>query len=408
MTDASPATALEPGTQTAGHSGSPSSPLTMLALLAAAHFVVDIVASTTNPVWPSLEQNLALDRGGLLWVYVCWSLSTSFSQLFFGLWADRHPCRWLIWAGPLVAMLCISCVGWAGTSWSLALLFVIGGFGVAAFHPEAAATAGALLPAQRSRAMAIFALCGYLGQSVGPYYSGVMTDAFGLRGLTWGILWGLPLVFTLWICLRGMPTPTFPIHSRSDSRQRAPLPVGVMLLLLAVGALRIMPALGVPLALAYLLGTTSTSTAVIGAVQSAFMAGIGVGSMACAAFVHRRGERTALWVFPLLAAPLLAILSLVSGWTLVALVGTSGLLLGVTMPVYISYGQQLLPHGQRVASSITMGVSWGLGGGCVAAAMAVFNALESLGSIFLFFATTAAASSLLCRWLPSSDSGEAG
>ena len=52
-----------------------------------------------------------------------------------------------------------------------------------------------------------------------------------------------------------------------------------------------------------------------------------------------------------------------SGWTLVVLVGTCGLLLGVTMPVYISYGQQLLPHGQRVASSITMGVSWGIASG---------------------------------------------
>ena len=38
-------------------------------------------------------------------------------------------------------------------------------------------------------------------------------------------------------------------------------------------------------------------------------------------------------------------------------------------PVYISYGQQLLPSGERVASSITMGVCWGVAGGLVAAAV---------------------------------------
>lgn len=160
-------------------------PVTMLALLAACHFLVDIVAGTTSPIWPTLESHLSLGPGGLLWVYVIWSIATSFSQLLFGLWADRYHSRWLIWTGPLFGILCISSIGLVSSSGALAVLFAIGGLGIAAFHPEAAATAGALLPEQRSRAMAIFALCGYLGQAVGPYYSGLITDQLGPRGLVW-------------------------------------------------------------------------------------------------------------------------------------------------------------------------------------------------------------------------------
>ena len=93
-------------------------------------------------------------------------------------------------------------------------------------------------------------------------------------------------------------------------------------------------------------------------------------------------------------------LSFVEGWTLVELVFLSGLLLGVTMPVYISYGQQLLPHSLRVASSITMGVSWGIGGGIVAAAMWVCTQADTLSSIFGFFAVCACISSILCCFLP--------
>jgi len=375
-------------------------PWIVLALLAATHFLVDSVAGTTSPLWPVLEKSLALETGGMLWVYVVWSASTSFTQLLVGIWADRNPSRWVILVGPLLAILCLSCVGLAQSPVALAALFMTGGIGIAAFHPEAAATAGSLLPAERSRAMAIFALCGYLGQSAGPYYSGVVTDRLGLRGLLWGIAWGLPILFALYLGLRKAPAAAH--HAKAadrpnvDRRGLRALP-----LLLAVGALRILPALGVPLALAYLLEATDAPNAVVGAVQSAFMAGIGVGAMGCAAFLKQQWERTALWVFPLAASPLLAILALSTGWTLVYLVATCGLLLGITMPVYISYGQQLLPHGQRVASSITMGVSWGVGGGIVACAMWIFNQFEALAGIFLFFAACSLASSLLCLWLPT-------
>ena len=180
--------------------------------------------------------------------------------------------------------------------------------------------------------------------------------------------------------------------------------MSLIALLLAVGALRILPALGVPLSLAYMLKSTDASNVVIGAVQSSFMAGIGLGAMACAAFVRREWERTVLWVFPICATPVLATLAYAGGWTLVGLVGTCGLLLGVTMPVYISYGQQLLPHGQRVASAITMGVSWGIGGGIVACVLWICMKYDSLSSIFGFFAMAAILSGVLCYFLPDPNS----
>ena len=50
-----------------------------------------------------------------------------------------------------------------------------------------------------------------------------------------------------------------------------------------------------------------------------------------------------------------------------------GLLLGVVSPVLIGYGQRLLPEGQRLASAITMGVSWGIGGLIVSALVGTLN-----------------------------------
>ena len=56
-----------------------------------------------------------------------------------------------------------------------------------------------------------------------------------------------------------------------------------MIWLLVIGSLRVMPAQGVVLALAYLLESQHAARSAIGAVQSAFMAGIGGGGVICAA-----------------------------------------------------------------------------------------------------------------------------
>jgi FSR family fosmidomycin resistance protein-like MFS transporter len=85
---------------------------------------------------------------------------------------------------------------------------------------------------------------------------------------------------------------------------------------------------------------------------------------------------------------------------LLVVVGVAGVLLGATMPILISYGQQMLPEGQRTASSITMGVTWGLGGMIVAATMAACNRMHRPELAFATFAVACLLSSLLCAWLP--------
>jgi FSR family fosmidomycin resistance protein-like MFS transporter len=373
----------------------------LLALLGAAHFVVDVVATTVNPLWPYLERHHALEEGGLLWGFVVWSISTSFTQFLFGYFGDRFRGRWLLWTGPLVAIVCLSCIGIAGSPFTLGLLLVVAGLGVAAFHPEGAATAGSLAAHHRSRVMAIFALGGYLGQSIGPAYAGMLTDRFGPSGLLWTAVWALPLMLLIGCGLGCFPSYGAAVHRE---RQSGTVTVGqtrTLILLLAIGTLRIMPALGIPLTLAYLLGAREAVNTEIGFVQGTFMAGIGLGGVLCALAVRRNWERTILWLLPTVATPFVFCLSFTTGGAMKWCVFAVGFFLGIAMPVYISYGQQLLPHRQRMASSITMGVSWGLSGAAVAAAVRCFQVWSALEATFVLFAATCAASGLLCRWLPS-------
>jgi FSR family fosmidomycin resistance protein-like MFS transporter len=175
---------------------------------------------------------------------------------------------------------------------------------------------------------------------------------------------------------------------------------GVVWLLLSAGTLRVVAAAGAPIAVSYWLATKNSPKAEIGLVQSAFMAGIGLGGLVCAASVRPRTERLALWLIPLFSVPFLWAMPRLDGLALKGAAGASGLSLGIALPVFISYGQQLLPKSQRVASSLTMGVSWGMGGVLVAALIEVCDRRQSFDGAFVLFGIAVIGSSLLCGCLP--------
>jgi FSR family fosmidomycin resistance protein-like MFS transporter len=74
----------------------------------------------------------------------------------------------------------------------------------------------------------------------------------------------------------------------------------------------------------------------------------------------------------------------------------AGFALGVTFPLLVSCGQQLLPRGQRIASGLTMGVTWGLASPVAISTIDLFERWRQPAASFYVFAGLAAASSLMC------------
>ena len=384
----------------------PSSPLWSLLFFAAAmHCLVDLVAGSLNPLWPLMDGHYRLSPWQGAGLFFLWQMTTSLSQFFFGMWGDRFNSRWLLWAGPLAAVVCLGSIGLTTSPIILAQLLVISGLGIAAFHPEGAALAGSCAPENRSRAMSIFTTGGFIGQSIGPYCSGNIVEWLGMRGLAWGILGGLvALVILAPLGIRAMR------GSAVATKKEASPPVRLsqlfrgrvwpVTLVLIIGSLRIIAAAGVPILLGYLLEARRGTASDIGFVQSAFMLGIGLGGLTCATLLQRRHEKVILWVCPVLATPVLLVMPWTSGLALAGLACLSGLLLGVSLPVLISRGQELMPDSQRIASSITMGVSWGVGGGVVSIILVVCKSAGQFEPAFAAFAVATLASSVLCFWLP--------
>ena len=132
----------------------------LLIVLCVAHLTVDVLATTTVSLLPSLEKHLGLEEGGFLVGYIIWRVADSCGQMFFGYLGDRIRIKAIIWAGPLFSLFCFSFIGYVHSPVSMTVLLMLGGMGVAAFHPEAATTAGKLSPSNRNRWLALFALSG--------------------------------------------------------------------------------------------------------------------------------------------------------------------------------------------------------------------------------------------------------
>jgi len=152
------------------------------------------------------------------------------------------------------------------------------------------------------------------------------------------------------------PHPTAPIRL-TDHLGEYWRPAG---LLLSVSTLRAIPALGVPLGLAFLLKERGQSESAIGDAQSVFLLSGGLGTLLCPLFVRTGRELRALLGLSVPAVGCLLLLAW--GRPIAYYVGLagSGLLLQGAIPILIAYSQRLLPGGQRLAASLTLGASWGL------------------------------------------------
>lgn len=379
-------------------------------VLAVAHGLVDCYALFVQPLWPSLAGYVGSDESRIQWTYMAWSLAGSITQLGFARLADKGYGRKLLWLGPLVGFVLVGSLGGMTGLASVTAVLVLSNLGFAAFHPEAATLAGAAAPADRARAMSIFAVGGYLGQAIGPPLSGYLVSHGGLTQLAWTIVPGLAfctvLIIALKICGPAQPehtataslTPHAPAHTPAPSMRAVLKGREVQVFyLVTLSVLRVAAAMGVPLALAYGLADRGANAEVIGSIQSVFLVGMGAGTLACAVLVNQRNENAVIWLAPLAVALLMPVANLMGTSWLWLLMAALGPLLGLSLPILTSRGQELLPEAPRVGSSLTMGVTWGLGGILVAALMAAVN---YLGDHFLAFYVLAlwAAMSAVMTW----------
>jgi FSR family fosmidomycin resistance protein-like MFS transporter len=330
-----------------------------LALLALAHFSIDAYSSFFSPLLPLLMTRLhmSLTRVGALVALA--SVASSFSQPLFGWLSDRVHRPWFVALGPPVAALFLSAIGLAPSFAMLVALLILGGIGVAAFHPQAAAIASGL-STRRSVAMSFFVTGGTLGFSLGPLYAVTVVGRLGLER-TWiaaipGVLMGL-LLLSQFARLNPHPRPHGP---RPTFAELKPVARPLTLLYFAV-VCRSAVSFGFMTFLPIHLHRLGYSVAAGGALLTAYLALGAMGGFFGGWLADRWGGRNVVRASFVGAFPLyVAFLFLPDSLGLPCLI-LGSFLLQTSLPVNVVLGQELSPRHASTISSLLMGAAWGVG-----------------------------------------------
>ncbi len=345
------------------------------------HFLNDFHMAWLSPLLPLLVSRfqLSLTLAGLLGTIL--NTSSALSQPLFGLAADRLRRSHMVALGPVLTVVAMSLTGVVPSYAALIVVLLCAGLGTALFHPQGAAAAGFHSGDRRATGLAIFVSGGELAFALGPLY---IATVLQWQGLSWTVFAGLPgMVAVLLTAALIWRWPTA-VPARVGTLRGALAPQMRMLFLLWVYVVvRSIISISFIMFLPLLLRERGLSL-VMGGTAVFMFGGIGAaGGVTGGVLAERLGRRAVLILSLVSSAPLMAIYLLApAGWGLL-LLPIAGVLLYTSAPVTITMAQEGLPQHASLASSIVMGLAWGIGGLALTGVGAVADAIGLQSTLLL-------------------------
>lgn len=367
---------------------------TTLVLLCLAHFFIDLYSSALGAFQPVIVERLGLTlaQAGLLGGLLI--LSSSTSQPLYGYLSDRFHSRLFTVLAPATAGIFISMIGIAPSYAAAIAMVLLGGAGIASFHPQGSARASECITENRGRWMAVFISSGTLGLAFGPTFFSSLATRAGVEWTWLGLIPGVLMTSLLFIAL---PEREVVAAGHRGKFDLAPLravwrPLTILYLLVFIRSIvQISLTQFLPLYLSRERGQTLESASLA---LSLYLASGALGGIVGGNLADRFGGRLVIMLSMIGSVPFLALFFLTTGlWSMVGL-ALGGLVLLFTIPVNITMGQALAPGQTGTVSALMMGFAWGTAGmvftpmvGLAAERFTLASALASLLAfpIFGFF-----------------------
>jgi FSR family fosmidomycin resistance protein-like MFS transporter len=240
----------------------------------------------------------------------------------------------------------------------LGALLVIGGLGGAAFHPPAAALVHSVSDHRKGFAMSLHITGGSLGMAMAPLVFVPLATAIGW---TWSWLIAVPglvaLAYTLRL-MRAVPLVTLGGPKGWANLRPYARPLG---LLYAVVVLRTLTSQSLSTFVPVLLTRQGMSVTEASAAVTSYLFFTGIGGFIGGPMADWYGPRRVIIWSLVSAVPFLVGAHWTTGWAFTALISIGGFLLQSTLPVNVTFGQQLAPVSAATVSSLMMGFAWGMG-----------------------------------------------
>lgn len=338
-----------------------------LALLSIAHVVTDLSQGALPVLLPYLKTAFDLTYAQIGVLVLMQNLTSSVIQPVFGFLTDKKSMPWLIPVGILASGLGLATVGMINSYYLLLAAVIVGGIGVASFHPQASKSAHYVSDKTlRGRSMAVFSVGGNLGLALGSIFMIFLLELPGIMDNT--IYFALPAIATaslVWLNLPIMSPKSFAPAAATATKSDAPssLPVLLLLLLLTFIFVRSSIHTGlttyIPL---YYINYLSGDPLYAGYLLSVFLLAGVVGTFIGGVLSDKYGRKTVIMASMATTIPLIPLFQYTSGFVTVILAAVTGAMLISSNATTVVLAQEMMPRYVGMASGLTIGFSIGLGG----------------------------------------------
>lgn len=339
-------------------------------LLAGGHFWIDFYANMLPPLLPMISGLWGLSNSQLALLISVQSLTGNLLQPFLGYLLDKRTGQGLLAVAIAIMALPMSFIYLADNYLAFVILVTVAGLGSSLYHPLGASRSVDGAGSEHALKISVYSGLGSLGFAISPVITAVMVAAWGLKGLSYTIIPGL-----LWIVLL--------ILFRQSRQHKTVVPqdehvkkavtngsagklswqsVKPLLLLSIVVACRSWLITACTYFLPVWMTTGGIDSRLSGLYVSLFLLAGTVGGFVFGYIYPHWGAKKLLvtsFILSLLLMPLLFVGNHV--W-LGIIISVFGFVLNGTNPVTIVMGQKLLPNSTGLASGLTMGMSFGIGG----------------------------------------------
>ncbi len=333
----------------------------VIAALSIGHFVNDSYSNMLGPLLPLLMTKLdfSMSQAGILGSLLVFS--SSLTQPIYGYLGDRYIHRAFAVFGPMLTALFLSMIGLAPSYGWLALLLLLGGVGIASFHPQGASLVSAAGREHKGLSMSIFVTSGSLGYAIGPTLA---TLTILYCGLEYSFVTALPGILVVFLLMRMVPSGLSSVKT-AEQRQDGPSlrsmwkPLTILYLLVVIRS-AVQSGLSQFLPLYYNQRGFSLREGAF--FLTLFLVSGGIGGFFGGHLADRFGGKRVIVISMLATAPLLLGFLFLPGILSVFALMLTGLFLLSTIPINVVIAQQMAPHHSSTISAMMMGFAWGAGG----------------------------------------------
>ena len=366
--------------------------------LSGGHLAVDFASGSVPALIPFMTDRFHLGYALAAMLLLAATASSSLVQPLFGLWSDRRGALWLIPGGTMLAAVGVGGAAISPVYPLVLLLVLVGGLGVAAFHPEGAKFAAYASGRKRASGMSYFNSGGNAGYALGAFATGQLVVWLGLVG---GLVAMVPvLLVSLGLArvvshLSGLkPETGVTAYHRGDDRRRAMALLGVVIALRSVAWFTLLAF--VPLWIVSLGHSKGDGNRLLFLMLLAGAAG----TLLLGPVADRIGLRRTLVITQTLISPLILVFVYVGGVPGALALMLVGVCVVGTFGVTMVLSQLYLPRHIGMASGLSVGLAMGIGGVAAVVLGAVADAVD-LKTALTISAVAPALGVVFCLRLPA-------